>query len=133
MNSLVLSPTEELMFSNLVHLSSTIIKHAFAHIRSIISGITNHRKETVAREMINFLLKKADQVPPTSSCHSSPLTSCHPSPPYGPLPIPCILPPLSSAWINSIIMSSLYYSFISPPPLYVDHRFSSIVRVTGGQ
>ena len=34
-----------------------IIKEAFAHIVGKLGEITNQRRETVARDMINFLLK----------------------------------------------------------------------------
>ena len=57
MNSLLSSPTEELMFINLVNFSLTIIKDPYGHIRGKIGGIHNQRRETVAREIINFLLK----------------------------------------------------------------------------
>ena len=46
------------MFNNLINLYSTIIKDAFGHVGGKIGRLPNHRRETVAREMINFLLKK---------------------------------------------------------------------------
>ena len=60
MNSLLLYPTEELIFINLINLSSTIIKDAFAHIVGKLGEITNQIKEIVAREMIHFFQEKAD-------------------------------------------------------------------------
>ena len=53
MNSLPSSTTEELMFINLINLSSTIIKDAFEHIRGKLGGIPNQRRETVAIKIIN--------------------------------------------------------------------------------
>ena len=57
MNILSSSPTEESMFINLVNLSSKITKDAFAHIGGKLDGLPNQRRETVAREIIHFLLK----------------------------------------------------------------------------
>ena len=48
------------MSINLVNLSSTIFKDAFAHIGSNLGELTNQIRETVAREMIDFLLKKSE-------------------------------------------------------------------------
>ena len=48
------------MFNNLVNLSSTIIKDNFGHIIGKLGELPNQRRETVSREMINFLLEKAD-------------------------------------------------------------------------
>ena len=45
------------MFRNLVRISSTIIKYAFGHIRGKIGELPNQIRETVAREMIDLLLK----------------------------------------------------------------------------
>ena len=46
------------MFINLVNIYSKIFKDTFAHIGGKLGDIPNQRRETVAREMINFLLKK---------------------------------------------------------------------------
>ena len=43
---------------NLVNLYSTIIKYAFVHIIGKLDELPNHRRETVAREMINLFLEK---------------------------------------------------------------------------
>ena len=58
MNSLLSSLTKESMFIKLVDLSLTIIKDAFANIGGNIGEIPNHRRETVAREMISLFMKK---------------------------------------------------------------------------
>ena len=58
MNSLSSSPTEDSMFINLVNLSSTIFRYAFAHIRGKLGEVTNQIRETISREMIIFLLEK---------------------------------------------------------------------------
>ena len=51
MKSLLLSPTKELMFINLVNLSSTIVKDAFAHIGGNVSELPFQRQEKVARDI----------------------------------------------------------------------------------
>ena len=114
MNSLSSSTTEELMFINLINLSSTIIKDAFAHIRGKLGGIPNQRRETVSREMINFFLGNLSgyhqhhHVTPLLFHHATPLLPmdhhiyhviCHPSPMYVSTPSSC-----------------------HPSPLYVDHH-----------
>ena len=48
------------MLTNLVNISSTIIKDAFAHIGGRLGELTNQRRETVAREMIRFLLSRSE-------------------------------------------------------------------------
>ena len=58
MNSLLSSPTKDLMFIKLVNLSSTIIKGAFGHIRGKLGELPNQRREKVARYMISLLLEK---------------------------------------------------------------------------
>ena len=45
------------MFRNLINISSKITKDAFGHIGGKLGEIPNHVRETVARDMINFLLK----------------------------------------------------------------------------
>ena len=45
------------MFRNLVNLYSTTIKDAFGHVRGNIGELPNQIRETVARQIINFLLK----------------------------------------------------------------------------
>ena len=102
------------MFINLINLSSTIIKDAFAHIRGKLDKLPNQRRETVAREMISFLLKKLSRyhhhhyVNPLLCHHATPLlptkhhlyhVTCHPSPLNGSTPSSC-----------------------HPSPLYVDHH-----------
>ena len=60
MNSLTLSPTEELMFINLVSLYSTTIKDSFAHIGGKLGEIPNQRKETASIEMICSLMSRSE-------------------------------------------------------------------------
>ena len=60
MNSLSLSPTEEYIIINLVNISSIIIKDTFAHIGDKIDELPNHRRETVARDIIRFFLVKTE-------------------------------------------------------------------------
>ena len=50
-------PTKLSMLTNLVKLSSTIIKYAFAFIEGKLGELPNQSRETVSREMIRFLLK----------------------------------------------------------------------------
>ena len=104
MNSISLPPTEELMFSNLVNLSSTIIKDTFGHTGGKLGEIPNQRREKVARETINFLLKKMSRyhhhhhVTPLLCHHATPLLpmdhylyhiTCHRSPLHGSTPSSC--------------------------------------------
>ena len=122
------------MFINLVNLSSAIIKDAFAHIRGNIGELTNHRRETVSREMICSLLSRSDYLtPPSSSFHSSPLSPCHSSPHYGPPHIPCHLSPLFYECITTTIMPYLSYLCLSSPHLYVYHHLGIITIVIGEQ
>ena len=60
MRSTSLSTTKESKFINLVNLSITIFKEAFAHIGGKLGGLPNQRRETVSREKIYFLLEKSD-------------------------------------------------------------------------
>ena len=60
MNSLLLSPTEESLFINLVNLSSNTIQDAFSHIIGKLGEIPNLKREAVSREMIYFLLSRAE-------------------------------------------------------------------------
>ena len=57
MNSILLSPTEESMFRNLVNVSSIIIKDASGHIGGNQGEIPNQIRKTVDREKINLLLE----------------------------------------------------------------------------
>ena len=58
MNSILLSPTEASMFINFVNLSSNTIKDSFSDIRGKIGELPNHRRETVAIDIIHFLLSR---------------------------------------------------------------------------
>ena len=60
MKSLLLSPTKEIVLINLVNPSSTTIKDAFSHIGSKLNELPNQIRETVSREMISFLLSRAE-------------------------------------------------------------------------
>ena len=89
------------MFINLVNIYSKIFKDTFAHIGGKLGDIPNQRRETVAREMINFLLKNMSRyhhhhhVNPLLCHHATPLLPmdhylyhviCHPSPLHGSTP-----------------------------------------------
>ena len=68
------------MFINLVKLYSTTIQDNFSHIGGKLGEITNQRRETVAIEMISFLLKI--RVGTTTTIIMTPLFSlCRSSPP----------------------------------------------------
>ena len=102
MNSLSLSPTKELMFINIVNLSSTITKDTFAHIGGKLDELPIQRRETVERYMIRFLLKNLSRyhhhhhrVTPLLCHHATHLlpmdhhlyhVTCHPSPLHGSTP-----------------------------------------------
>ena len=60
MNSLASSPTKESMLIKIVNLSLNTLKYAFAHIRGKIGELPNQRRETVSREIICFLLLRAE-------------------------------------------------------------------------
>ena len=82
-------------FTNLINLSSTITKDVFAHIGGKLGELPNQRRETVAIDMIRFLLKNMSRyrhhhhnITPLLYHHATPLlpinhhlyhVTCHPS------------------------------------------------------
>ena len=57
MNSLLSSLTKDSMFSNIVNFYSKVIKDTFGHIRGKLGELPNQRRERVAIDMFNLLLK----------------------------------------------------------------------------
>ena len=55
MNSLSLSTTDEERFIRLIQKSSNNIKDTFVHIGGKLSELPNQRRDTVSREMIQFM------------------------------------------------------------------------------
>ena len=60
MNILPSSPTKESMFINLVNLSLKTIKDVIANIGGKIGELSNQIRGTRAREMILFLMSRAE-------------------------------------------------------------------------
>ena len=114
MNSLSLSPTKELLFINLINLSSTITKDTFAHIRGKLGGLPNQRRETVDIEMIRFMLKNLSRY--HHHHHNITPLPCHHSIPLLPMNQHLYHVTYHSSTMHGSIPSSSY-----PSPLYVDN------------
>ena len=110
------------MFINLVNLSSIIIKYAFAHIGGKLDELLNQGRETIARNMIYFLLENMSKY--HHHHHVTPILYHNATP---------LLPMDHHLYHVTFQHSHLHGSTSSschPSPLYVDHHLLLMYTIT---